>query len=285
MLTTSMQRVIVGVLVALYLGAVAITVGGSPQGWTNVASPESGTRPWWLILGPALLGCALILLLPRRAKPQPARVGDPRAFRRSTVFLLVLAVAIIGVGVAPVGIEDFILAKLLIFLILPGLALGLAWRRGVRIQWRPGAWRWWIPAGIVALWAVLSFAGPWVERVDFSDYDLGLVIVGATVTAMTAGVGEELFYRRWLQTRLEAWGGAAVGIAISTVLFALMHVGTHGTGDLLADAALFLTVHGTGGLFYALLWWRYRNIAMNIVAHLLHNGWAVGVYLVGVALG
>lgn len=46
--------------------------------------------------------------------------------------------------------------------------------------------------------------------------------VVALITALTAGVGEELFSRRWLQTRLEAALGGWPGILVASLVFAFM---------------------------------------------------------------
>ena len=54
---------------------------------------------------------------------------------------------------------------------------------------------------------------------------------------------------------------------------------THGIADLPMDLAVLVAVQGTMGLFLGLLWWRYRNIAANIVLHLIVNGWPVVAYL------
>jgi membrane protease YdiL (CAAX protease family) len=102
----------------------------------------------------------------------------------------------------------------------------------------------------------------------------------AVLTALTAGVGEELFYRRWLQTRVEALLGPWAGIILTSVAFALMHLGSHGTGEPLIDIPRLLVTHGSFGLFMGVLWWRYRNLTLIIAAHILYNGWSVGEHLI-----
>lgn len=47
------------------------------------------------------------------------------------------------------------------------------------------------------------------------------------------------------------------------------------------DVARVIAVQGTFGWFLGVLWWRYRNLAVIILAHLISNGWGVVVYLVG----
>ncbi|SJN37028.1 Abortive infection protein [Micrococcus lylae] len=106
------------------------------------------------------------------------------------------------------------------------------------------------------------------------------MIIGATATAVTAGVGEELFFRLWLQTRLEALLGAPAGIALASTFFGLMHLTSHGSGNLMLDVAQVVVVQGTFGLFLGILWWRFRNLWFTILAHLITNGWPVLVWLV-----
>ena len=261
---------------ALSVGSVVL---GHPNGLTVSADPSAPTLPLWQVFLPPVVGVALTLLLPPRRTSQPAVVGEARAFRHGTAFLAGLAVLTIGLGLSPLSDVDFVLSKALLFMVLPALALRFVWRGGVEVLRAGGAWRWWAPLAVVVVWAWLSQAAPRVPAADFSGHDLTFLLLGAAVTALTAGVGEELFYRRWLQTRLEVWLGPAAGIALTCVLFGLMHFGTHGSTDLARDAALIVAVQGTSGLFLGLLWWRYRNIAMNILAHLIMNGWAVAAYL------
>lgn len=275
----TLRTTVLAVCVLAYVLSVAAVVVGHPEGLTVSADPSAPTLPLWQVFLPPLVGAALTLLLPPRRTSQPAVVGDARAFRRGTAFLLGLAVLTIGLGLSPLSDVDFVLSKALLFILLPALALRFVWRSGVEALRAGGAWRWWAPLAVVVVWAWLSQAAPWVPAADFSGYDPTFLLIGAAVTALTAGVGEELFYRRWLQTRLEAWLGPASGIALTCVLFGLMHFGTHGSADLLRDATLIVSVQGTTGLFLGLMWWRYRNIAMNLLTHLIMNGWAVAAYL------
>jgi len=275
----SLRATVLAVCAVAYAFSVAAVVLAHPGGLRVSADPSAPALPLWQVFLPPLAGIALTLALPPRRTSQPALVGEPRAFRRSTAFLLALAVLTVGLGLSPLSDVDFVLSKVLLFLVLPALAVRVLWRGGVVVLSERGAWRWWAPLAVAAVWTLLSQAAPWVPAADFSGYDPGFLIVGALVTALTAGVGEELFYRRWLQTRLEAWLGPAAGIALTVLLFGLMHFGTHGSSDPLRDAALLVAVQGTSGIFLGLLWWRYRNIAVNILVHLIMNGWAVAAHL------
>lgn len=95
------------------------------------------------------------------------------------------------------------------------------------------------------------------------------------LTALTAGIGEEVFYRYWLQTRAEALLGRWGGIAVATLLFALMHVGSRQSLSLGVEVTAAIVVQGSFGLFLAYLWARFRNIWLALVAHVLANGYGV----------
>ena len=66
---------------------------------------------------------------------------------------------------------------------------------------------------------------------------------------------------------------------MTSVLFGLMHLSSHGTGEVLVDIARVIAIQGTFGWFLGVLWWRYRNLTLIIGAHLLSNGWGVITYL------
>ena len=126
----------------------------------------------------------------------------PRRLIVTTAGLLVLYLMFtLGAGAVPWRNEDYILAKAALLLVLPGL-LVLTVRRAVRVHRTPGAWRWWAPAVVVVVWFALDKLAPWIPAYDPGEVDRTFLIAGATATAITAGVGEELFFRRWLQTRL-----------------------------------------------------------------------------------
>jgi membrane protease YdiL (CAAX protease family) len=231
-------------------------------------------------LVPPVAGTVLSLVLPWAPPPQPAVVRDPRRLRLSTLLLLIIAIVfpvVVGVpGVASSG--WYLLAKVALLTVAAGLAVALL--RGVGLDRATGAWRWWAPIAVVAVWAALGPAAPWAAPADFSGIEPVDLVLIAVLTALTAGVGEELFYRRWLQTRVEALLGPWAGIILTSVAFALMHLGSHGTGEPLIDIPRLLVTHGSFGLFMGVLWWRYRNLTLIIAAHILYNGWSVGEHLI-----
>lgn len=285
---TSLRRPGHGVLAlcaALALAALVIVLTVMPEGAPVSSDPGAPVVPWWVVLLPPVVGIALTLVLPRRRTAMPAEVADRRRFTASTAVLLGLAVAFpLVVGLLDLGgSEWYVLVKLVLFMLVPGVVVAVV--RGVRIERLRAAWRWWAPAVVILVWTLLSQVAPWNPRHDLSDIDPTMLVISATATAITAGLGEELFYRRWLQTRLEAGLGAAPGIALASLAFALMHLGSHGSGEPLVDVARVIVAQGSFGVFVGVLWWRYRNLVAIVVAHLIVNGWQVVVHLVSGTAG
>jgi membrane protease YdiL (CAAX protease family) len=258
-------------------GAVCliVVVVAFPSGTPVSSDAGAPAVPIWVTVAPALAGIALALLLPRR--PPALRAVAVRRDRllATTGILLGLALAFpLTVGLLRVQGEMYILAKLVLLMLVPA-AIVLAIRDAVRLEVHRAAWRWWAPAAVVAVWTLLSQVAPWNPSFDFAGMDPAFVAVAALATAVTAGVGEELFYSRWLQTRLEALIGPWPGIALTSVAFALMHLGSHGTGEPFLDVARVVVAQGSFGLLVGVLWWRYRNLTLIIAAHLIVNGWGV----------
>jgi len=261
------------------VAALAIVLVALPDGAPTSSDPGAPAVPWWVVLLPAAVGVALTLVVPRRPAAMPAVVADARRHRASTAALVACAVAFpLVVGLLELGGgEGYVLAKLVLLMLVPAVAV--ATLRGVRIAWARGRWRWWAPAVVVGVWVLLSQVAPWNPAHDLSGIDPTLLVVSATATAITAGLGEELFYRRWLQTRLEAGLGAWPGIALTSLAFALMHLGSHAAGEPVLDVARVVVSQGSFGLLMGVLWWRYRNLVAIVVAHLVVNGWDVAAHL------
>lgn len=272
-------RVILVTCSVLWLASLVVVLVRLPDGTPVSADPGAPAIPTWVTVLPALVGIAVALLLPPRAPRLPVVPVRPRQLAIRTAVLLGLAAAFPAVAAgAGVGAETYVLLKVLLLVLVP-VVLVLVVRHAIRIEATPAPWRWWAPIMVVAVWTLLSQVAPWNLPYDPGDTDPLLLVVAATTTALTAGVGEELFYRRWLQSHLEATLGPWPGIALASLLFALMHLASHGTGDLVLDSARAIVSQGSFGLLMGILWWRYRNLLLVIVAHVIVNGWAVAAYL------
>lgn len=275
-----LRRVLFMASVLLTVASIVVLLVAMPEGSTVSSDPVAPTLSYAAIIGPSLVGIAVTLALPWRAVPMPVVPVKRRRLVVTTAGLIVLlAVFVLATVVVPLQGEDYVLGKFVLLILVPAMLL-LVVRRSVKINVRRGAWRWWAPLVVLAIWFYLSQLAPWNPPYDPGDIDISVLIVAAVATAITASVGEELFFRRWLQTRVEAMVGAGAGIGITSVLFGLMHLGSHGTGELWLDVARVIAIQGTFGWFMGVLWWRYRNLAAVILAHLISNGWGVVVYLV-----
>lgn len=264
---------------------MALVLVLAPDGLRTSADESAERMPVWAALLPSLAGIALTLALPRRLAAMPAAVADPRRHRASTWSLLGLAVLFpLSCVVLALGPEDVILAKGVLLMLVAGVLVAVL-RPAVTIARRPDAARWWAPAVVIVVWVLLAQVAPWNPSFRIDGYDLGYVIAGAVATAVTAGIGEELFYRRWLQTRLEARLGAWGGIGVASLAFALMHLASHRSGDLLLDVATVIAFQGSFGVFVGVMWMRYRTLWAIILVHLLMNGWSVAAALLAARAG
>ncbi|MFC0675857.1 CPBP family intramembrane glutamic endopeptidase [Brachybacterium hainanense] len=275
------RPVVVAVLAAIFAASIAATMLRSPHGVIGSADPGYAPTPVPLLLVPALLCIGLVLLLPRGSGDGSVAVVRPDRARAEAGALLALVLAFpLLVPLLPLP-EDYVLLKLLLFLLLPCLGLWLSGRRegpAVRAD-RPRIGPWALVPALVL--GVLSTVGPFSGGLPSSWPPPATLLVAATATAITASFGEELMYRRFLQTRLEALTGPWTGILLTSLVFALMHVPTHGEGPLPAVLAQAIALQGTFGLAVGVLWARYRRLELCVLAHLLVNGLGVALHLVG----
>lgn len=270
---------VLGILIALAFMASLVYVSlVYPQGLVVSADSGAPAFPVWAALGPPLLAAALALILPFSPSRLPVSVRQPGRLWTTTGLLLTYALVFTLLTMFfghDLGLW-YPAAKTLLLIALP-LAT-VVWLRGAvqlpRTQWRG----WWPPLLVVVVWFVSSQLAPWNPRFDGAGYDPVVLVGAALITAVTAGFGEELFYRRLLQTRLEVLLGAWPGIALASLLFALMHLGSHGGSDLSDGLARVLAVQGSFGLFAGVLWWRYRSLALIVMVHVLANGWGILAY-------
>lgn len=261
--------------------SLAVLLVLAPDGLARSADPGSPVVPYAHLLLPTVVALALVRALPPRARPTVPHAVDRRRVL-AAVAVMLGAAAVLPLVVAATGVgarAEYHLVKVAVLVALPGVAV-LVTRGSLAVARPRAAWRWWAPAVVVLVWTALAQAAPWVRHGDYSAYPADLLLAAGVATALTAGVGEELLYRVWLQTRLEALLGRWGGIAVATLAFAALHVGSrHGQG-LLVEAAAAVVVQGLGfGLVAAYLWSRYRNAWLTIALHVVANGYGVAVAL------
>jgi hypothetical protein len=81
-----------------------------------------------------------------------------------------------------------------------------------------------------------------------------MLVLTLVIIAVTAPIGEELFFRGYAQTRLVERFGRTSGIAIATALFAVLHLDPmHVAGAFAIGAVLAWTTERTGSIWAAIL--------------------------------
>jgi membrane protease YdiL (CAAX protease family) len=156
----------------------------------------------------------------------------------------------------------------LLFGVLPAAAMLLlgATRQelGLQLGWRSGR--------TALLWCALP-AAMVVHALATGSVTLAWVGRHALDVALQAAIGEELFDRGVLQSRLERFGPGWAVIG-SAILFGLTHVPMqlhHGAPDVLGAAARCMVEQTTMGLVFALLFWRTRSLLPSMLLHTLKN--------------
>ncbi len=123
------------------------------------------------------------------------------------------------------------------------------------------------------------YAGNIVSRhfFTFADYGINDVykfkanvapIRIALLMIFLIGPGEELFWRGFLQRRLQAGYGPWYGFFISTAIYTIVHIGS--------GNPMLVLAAGVCGLFWGFLYLRYRSLLMNMVSH---TAWDITIFL------
>ncbi len=246
----------------------------------------------WGAVIPALAGSALVRVIPLRAPAGSAAVRDRRLLVTQTkalallTFLWPLVLFVVAAADQVQLVRDIWgLTKPIVYLVLPLVILRVLRPQGepdpfrLRPTWWPRqGWRWLAPIPAVAVFGWLHVLGPFSAPLPQpSDYpDPVYLAIGATLTFFTANVLEEVFFRGMLQTRLEALFGRWPGILLTALLFAWLHLPTHGQGaspwqGLGLTLGAIVAFQGVHGLFLGYLWSRYRNLWAQVAAHTAIN--------------
>jgi len=182
--------------------------------------------------------------------------------------------------------------KLLVFVALPLVIFGLAWRYSVRdfgFQ-RDGLrelWRTHLPIVLIASCAVLAFnyflggaAAPLREG-KFSALQLlaGIPLCFIWLT-IEAGLVEEFFFRAFIQTRLSAWFRSEItGVILMSLIFGLAHApgfifrhagaveGLGANPSALDAVAYSITTLAISGVFFGVIWARTKNLFALMLIH------------------
>lgn len=159
-------------------------------------------------------------------------------------------------------------------------------RRSHAAAARPASWAWMLAAGIAtfALSTLLTWCGrQWGLEPNPSNLELlkaGFashpVFLGLFAVVL-APLYEELLFRRVLFGRLWAAGWPVLGVALSSMVFALAHEMPGMTGNPPSTTLFLLAVYTAMGAVFALVYRRTGTLWAPIVAHMLNNALALGV--------
>lgn len=275
-----------GLLLGAVLVAAVITAGAlHPEGVVVSRDPGYAPRPVSLLIAPALLAAVATLALPGPARPaSPVALRHPgRAVAETAGLIGLVAVLVLVAPHLPLP-EDAVLLKAALLMLVPAVVLGLLARRGASIAIERPAMST-LPALLpVLLLGVLPTLGPFASGAPSTWPPIVPLVVAAIATAVTAGLGEELLFRRFLQTRLEALAGPWTGILVTSILFGLSHLFSHHGGLALDGFVQVLALQGTTGIALGMIWARWRRLRWCVLAHVLLNGLGVLVHLAALAL-
>jgi membrane protease YdiL (CAAX protease family) len=237
---------------------------------TGSADPGASSMSLWAAVLPPLAALALARLVPPRAEPPQPLAGLPASRLRREAWTLVAA-ALVMACLAPFAGLLYPVVKVVVLLAVPLLAFRLLRGDGPRARAIPAPVTWLAPIPAVVAWFLLSQVGPLAVPLTQELPDPVVLVVGSLITLLTASVLEEVFYRAWLQTRLEVLYGRWPAILGSSLLFAVMHTSHVRPDALLPGLAGIVAFQGVFGLMLGYLWSRYRNIWVIILIHVITN--------------
>jgi membrane protease YdiL (CAAX protease family) len=154
------------------------------------------------------------------------------------------------------------------------------WRREIAVDIRE-RWVWKIGMGVLSA-AVLYglfyagniisrrlffFAGTGIEGVYAFKSDASTLRISLLMLFLI-GPGEELFWRGFLQRRLQKGLGQWRGFILATMIYAFIHVGS--------GNVMLVLAAGVCGLFWGFLYLRFHSMLLNAISHTL---WDVSIFL------
>jgi membrane protease YdiL (CAAX protease family) len=156
----------------------------------------------------------------------------------------------------------YFVAPFVVLLVLGAGPRELGFARGYR------AWR------VAALWSVLPLV---LVVIAFAQgqWTLPSLLRRTIQTALNSGPFEEFLFRGALMTRLARLLGNSWGIVLSGLAFGLLHDATIAAsqthGNLVAGAAIGLLQQGIGGVGFAIVVCRTRNLLATSIIHVISN--------------
>ncbi|MFD0589394.1 CPBP family intramembrane glutamic endopeptidase [Paenibacillus sp. GCM10027627] len=145
------------------------------------------------------------------------------------------------------------------------------WRFAIARPPSLSPWSWLGPLVVVCVWLFISYGSSYGLPYVPTGFDSATLVLVVLFGFLINSLLEEVFYRVWLQTRLEHLLGRWPAIALTSVLWAIWHVAIQGTGQWNVDLAAVLSNQGITGLFLGYLWAKYRNVWVVVVIHGVMN--------------
>lgn len=269
--------------------AAMLTVAVLADGQIRFTADTGGTIPMWHPWLAAAVGIALTLITPAH-RPQRAGTVPIGWVRAEGVTLLALAVAF-AVMLTALGPSDpnYLVLKLGLLVVVP-LMLFAARRRfaaisgpdaspaagaePARVRHRP-----WLPMIPVLGWAGTYLALSVTHPRAVFEADVVTVVVTLLIGFGLNAVVEEVFYRRWLQTRWQRiLGGVWPAVIVSSLAWACWHIAIQGSGHLMIDLANVVANQGVTGLFFGLMWRRYEVLWPLLGMHAVMNANPIALF-------
>ncbi|MFD0617834.1 CPBP family intramembrane glutamic endopeptidase [Paenibacillus sp. GCM10027629] len=197
-------------------------------------------------------------------------------------WILIACAALFTVGVILVNNQNefqiwYIGLKLGLLLLLPLVMLRRMsaslqpWRSVIARPPSLSPWRWFGPLFVVCVWLYISYGSPYGLPYVPTGFDPAALALAVLFGFLINSLLEEVFYRVWLQTRLEQLLGRWPAIALTSVLWASWHLAIQSIGQWNVDLATVLSNQGITGLFLGYLWAKYRNVWAIVIIHGVMN--------------
>lgn len=220
-------------------------------GETNIrySGDHKGTMPFWYKWLPVIVGILLVRFLPFHHKNyNPLQQFEPRRIIIQTaIFFLsgsLFTICLLTTNFEGMALQLWFMIFKIILLLFTPLMLLFFYKNNPEKE-RPksvkltGDNRWYrfTPLIVIIIWGYFNFfsifSTPFVSMKMEPTILISILLVGFLINSVL----EEIFYRVWLQTRLELLLGTWPAILLTSLLWASWHIALHGSGHWDIDTA------------------------------------------------